>query len=467
MSNYRIIALSLILSFSLICPAYAATYYVDDALGDDLWPGTPAQPKKTISAGIAVAADYDTVVVNDGTYRGPLNRDLRPGSKKITLRSAGGAATCTIDAEGQDRAFKLSGSPAEATFDGFTIVNGANDLMFTSGGGGGGIYALSSDCTIANCVIKDCIAIQGGGLLVRNGATAIRNCIIKDNTATHDYISCHGGGMYIFWTEGVTVEGCVFSGNKTAENQYNGGAVYHERGTGNTVFNNCIFEGNYTYRSGGVLFDLEGHVEFSNCTFYSNESGGRGGCFFISYTNASVTVTNSIFWNNIAASDGDIAYVLSASPTAKGTLNYSYCDIDPAGIEGGGYVYNYGGNINADPLFANPGYSSAGGWMSGDYHLKSKVGRWRPLLGWVQDAVHSPCIDAGDPNDPVGNEPSPNGDRINMGFYGGTIEASKSPYCSGPIEMDFTKDCKVDFADFAKFASYWADCNMVPADFCW
>jgi hypothetical protein len=33
----------------------------------------------------------------------------------------------------------------------------------------------------------------------------------------------------------------------------------------------------------------------------------------------------------------------------------------------------------------------------------------------------------GDPNSPVGNEPEPNGDIINMGAYGGTVEASKTP----------------------------------------
>jgi len=42
------------------------------------------------------------------------------------------------------------------------------------------------------------------------------------------------------------------------------------------------------------------------------------------------------------------------------------------------------------------------------------------------DDVTSPCIDAGDPNSPVGDEPEPNGGRINMGAYGGTEEASKS-----------------------------------------
>jgi hypothetical protein len=59
--------------------------------------------------------------------------------------------------------------------------------------------------------------------------------------------------------------------------------------------------------------------------------------------------------------------------------------------------------------------------------LKSQAGRWEAATGtWVIDDVTSPCIDAGDPNSPVGDEPQPNGERINMGAYGGTAEASKS-----------------------------------------
>ena len=47
-----------------------------------------------------------------------------------------------------------------------------------------------------------------------------------------------------------------------------------------------------------------------------------------------------------------------------------------------------------------------------DYHLK----------------VNSPCIDAGDPASEYGNEPVPNGGRINLGAYGNTSEAT----CSYP-----------------------------------
>ncbi len=78
------------------------------------------------------------------------------------------------------------------------------------------------------------------------------------------------------------------------------------------------------------------------------------------------------------------------------------------------------GNIAVDPLFADP--------VNGDYHLKSHGGRWNPVdKKWVIDGITSPCIDAGYPSIPVRDEPQPNGGRINMGAYGGTPEASKSP----------------------------------------
>jgi len=78
------------------------------------------------------------------------------------------------------------------------------------------------------------------------------------------------------------------------------------------------------------------------------------------------------------------------------------------------------GNINANPQFV-----SANNW---DCHLKSRAGRWDTVSeSWVPDNITSPCIDAGDPCSPVAFEPFPNGGIINMGVYGSTDEASKSP----------------------------------------
>ncbi|MGB2863683.1 MAG: hypothetical protein WBC05_10200, partial [Sedimentisphaerales bacterium] len=65
---------------------------------------------------------------------------------------------------------------------------------------------------------------------------------------------------------------------------------------------------------------------------------------------------------------------------------------------------------------------------NGDYHLKSQAGRWDlDSETWISDDVTSSCVDAGDPGSAIGLEPSPNGSVINIGAYGGTTQASKSP----------------------------------------
>ncbi|GAH63521.1 unnamed protein product, partial [marine sediment metagenome] len=143
----------------------------------------------------------------------------------------------------------------------------------------------------------------------------------------------------------------------------------------------------------------------------------------------SASITNSIIWNNnlglsIAAPDiNDINDVNDV------VVVVTYSDIqmfDSNGVINPGAVWDGEGNINEDPLFADPDI-----WVP-DYHLKSIAGRWDPQdpmnqQGWVFDNVHSPCIDGGDPSSAYLLEPAPNGSRINMGAYGNTRQASKSP----------------------------------------
>ncbi len=120
--------------------------------------------------------------------------------------------------------------------------------------------------------------------------------------------------------------------------------------------------------------------------------------------------------NNIIANNGGygINYVETKKPTviknnniwknAKGNYNNT-----SAGV----------GDIYVAPLFADP--------SKGDFHLKSKTGRWDPKTKkWVKDNVQSPCIDAGDPKADFSKEPTPNGGRVNIGAYGNTKKASKS-----------------------------------------
>ena len=133
--------------------------------------------------------------------------------------------------------------------------------------------------------------------------------------------------------------------------------------------------------------------------------------------------------------------------------------------------------LMTDPMFARNGYWDPNGtsddlsddfWVEGDYHLKSQAGRWDPVSqSWMVDQVTSPCIDTGDPNNPIGYEPFPNGGIINMGAYGGTTEASKSyfgkPVCETIIAGDINGDCKVDFEDLTILMAHWLQDSM-PRD---
>ncbi len=73
--------------------------------------------------------------------------------------------------------------------------------------------------------------------------------------------------------------------------------------------------------------------------------------------------------------------------------------------------------VAENPLFADPD--------NDDYHLRSERGRYAPEYDlWIHDTETSACLDLGDPMSNCVNEPAPNGNRINMGAYGGTAYAS-------------------------------------------
>lgn len=123
-----------------------------------------------------------------------------------------------------------------------------------------------------------------------------------------------------------------------------------------------------------------------------------------------LNICNNIITNNTGYGINNI--------TADGNWSHSYNNIwgNTQGKHNG--TTSRTGEIEVDPLFADP--------ANGDFHLKSRTGRW-DCTTWVTDSESSLCIDAGDPDLDYSNEPKPNGKRINIGAYGNTVEASKSP----------------------------------------
>jgi len=199
---------------------------------------------------------------------------------------------------------------------------------------------------------------------------------------------------------------------------------------------NILFAGNRASNGAAIHCDLSSPI-ISNCTFAANAATGAGGA--IAAVESSPVVVSSILFGNSAPIGAE------ASAANSSTIAFHYSTIT-GGIgrtfasSTSRVVWGYS-NLTVDPLFADP--------VGGDYHLKSRKGRWNPAANygqgaWVIDDLHSPCIDTADPYAPYKDEPPPNGKRANIGAYGNTAEASKG---SESISGDANGDCVVNVLD--------------------
>lgn len=144
----------------------------------------------------------------------------------------------------------------------------------------------------------------------------------------------------------------------------------------------------------------------------------------------------SISSNVLSGIDGHGIYVTGTSSPA---ISYNcLCGCGYVGCEPGV------GDISSNPLFvdadADDNYDP-----SKDCHIQSTYGSYHDGL-WLPDPNDSPCIDTGNPAFPYDNEPSDNGDRINMGAYGNTEQASLSGPASDAPSPDLVTTDLVTFS---------------------
>ena len=394
----------------------------------------------TIQAAIDYASNGDIVEVSAGTYTGDGNWDIDFRGKAITVRSEAGPSRTTIDcsgAEGHRGFYFHRGERQSSVLRGFTIIGAVvpgSEISLDSGNWspspthpvGGGIYCESSSPSIINCVIKQCSTELGGGIGVVGGAPDIIDCTIENCNAgglgaaesggygagiglirgsdakivnctinrNVGYYNSYGAGVYCRQS-GALLVNCDISFNR-ARGNINGGGIYCGGSSTNVVLEQCIISNNTAEAGGGIFASSPAYVRVTNCTIADNSREG------IRSDGSNIAIRNSIVWYN------DGAAVVLNNPASSSPVLYS-------NIQG---YYPGQGNIDANPLFV-----SASG---NDYHLRSGFNSGQ-ITDWSN---HSPCIDAGDPQDNVDSEPFPNGNRINMGAYGGTSQASKS---TGPL----------------------------------
>lgn len=377
---------------------------------------------------------------------------------------------------------------------------------------GGGMYISGGSPDIIGCTFEDNRARSGGGMYNDSSSPTVANCTFSSNSA-----SGYGGGMHNESLSNPTIINCTFIGNSASygagmSNQhssypvaadcvfmmnqvYNGyGGGMHNSHRGDPTLTRCTFSANYA-SLGAAMFCEGSNPTLTNCVLSGNRADyhfpghtspppwfANGGAIFCGDSN--LTLANCTLSENRASEGAVMCHI------GGGVTMLTHCilrDGDDEIVNAGGSTANVaysnvrGGwpgesNIDADPCFVDPGrWVNAGDpnqiaepddpnpvWVDGDYHLKSQAGRWDPkTLSWVKDDVTSPCIDAGDRMSPIGHEPFPNGGIINMGAYGGTVEASKSYFgesiCETVVAGDINGDCKVDFRDFAIMALHWLE----------
>ncbi len=375
----------------------------------------------TIQAAIDAAADGDMVLVAAGTYTGDGNRDIDFKGKAITVRSESGPKACIINCQGSadqpHRGFYFhDAEDANSIVQGFTITGGFITGSVHPQDSGGGIHCDGASPQIVGCILSGNVASGGGGIACFGSNANITACVICNNIA-----SSHSPT----WA-------------RSSRGDDGGGILLSN---GNAMVMNCVIAGNRAGAFGGGVAAW-GSFALVNCTIHGNRSAAWHSAISMDgFPDDHFVMRNCVIWGNEPGGCGQMPWI-GFGQAVQMSFNLSFCMIQgygPSdclpGLEGRWK--------DTDPLFANPGYWDPNGtpedwnddrWVEGDYHFKSQAGRWDPAGGsWVQDDVTSSYIDAGDPSSPAGDEPQPNGARINLGAYGGTAEASKT-YVTPPAE---------------------------------
>ena len=191
-----------------------------------------------------------------------------------------------------------------------TVTNASVNNSAAHSGRGGAIYG--SDVKITNSILRNTIArTDGGAVYGMQNVTAI-NIVFSNSTASigNGGAICNGNDVMII---NCTITKCSALSGK-------GGAVYSRAASGsgvifnpnpkpNVFFSRSLFSHN-SASSGGILYvngHYSHHMEFTDSTFVFNEATGNftgGGVAF--FKNTSLVITNSVFNNNMAATNGGV-----------------------------------------------------------------------------------------------------------------------------------------------------------------
>ncbi|MEQ8763915.1 MAG: right-handed parallel beta-helix repeat-containing protein [Planctomycetota bacterium] len=264
----------------------------------------------TIQAAIDAAVPGDIVLIADGVYTGPGNRDLDFAGKAITVKSAHGPENCIIDCEGTfEEPYRGvifdDGETRAAILDGVTITGGATEVGAVLPQFNGGAIQILNDSspTIRHCILRgNQAACWGGALSINHSSPRIENTLITENSSGDD-----GGGVFA----------------------WNGGEP---------VLVGVMITDNVAASIGGGVCDFGSSLVLVHVTIAGNTAPFGAGAYLFGST-----LGNSIVWGN----HGGVAL--------EGSSNDVYYSDVEGGVPGVA-------NVDLDPSFRDP--------VNGDYRLR-------------------------------------------------------------------------------------------------
>ncbi|MFI5378326.1 MAG: right-handed parallel beta-helix repeat-containing protein, partial [Tepidisphaerales bacterium] len=404
--------------------------------------------------GSATDGVYVGIANNGAVISGNRIHDVAAGYRPTAIYVDNAQATVSNNVVYNEQFYGIDVSPGHSsTVTGNTAYNS-----------GTGIYADTA--TISGNIAYN---NPSAGIVVGGGASATGNTTYNDT----------GSGGYP--QAGIQVYGGTVQGNISYANVYGiyvsgsgtitGNLLYNNTTDGAAFGNSTVFNANVVYGNGwGVVINSAPNAaargpSLSNDLIYGNTSGGislNGGDITpidnntiyqttgdaIDVTGApystQVDIRNNILW----ATTG---YALHVDSSAQSGITADFNDLYATGTGKIGFWQNVAytslatwqlasledaDSISTDPLFVNA--------AAGDFHEQSLYGSFHggslaPVLNvatglpvpatatLTNDASQSPAIDRGDATFAYANEPAPNGGYINLGAYGNTTQASKSP----------------------------------------
>ena len=170
-----------------------------------------------------------------------------------------------------------------------------------TGNGGRVLTSKDTSLTLENLKITGGKVNDCGGIYIISGNLTLKNCVVTKNESSN----C-GGGIH-FDGENLIVEGSEISGNKG-----DSGGICVANGSAKTKIKDSNIKNNVA-RSGGGL-DLAGESTIEDCEITGNTaesstggSGGSGGGLILS--NKSCKIINSVISNNTAGESGGGIYI--------------------------------------------------------------------------------------------------------------------------------------------------------------